>query len=156
MIQVAIPDYGELDLQHVVSDYNGTLAVDGVLIEGVAEALRDLSRQIEIHVITADTFGIAQEQLSGLPVTLTIMPLENQAETKLAYIQKLGETHVVAIGNGRNDRKMLASSAIGIAVIQREGGSAEAILNSDIVCRSILESLDLLQNTKRLKASLRS
>jgi len=156
MIHIAIPDYGDLEIKHVVSDYNGTLAVDGVLIEGVAEALRALSRQVEIHVITADTFGVVRAQLSGLPVTLTITPNQNQAETKLAYVQKLGEAGVVAIGNGRNDRKMLAAAAIGIALIQKEGGATEAFFGSDIVSRDILEALDLLQNTKRLKASLRS
>jgi len=156
MIHVAIPGYGDLELKHVVSDYNGTLAEDGILIEGIADALRVLSGRIEIHVITADTFGIARAQLSGLPVTLTITPTENQAETKLAYILKLGETSVVAIGNGRNDRKMLASAAIGIALIQQEGASAEALHSADVVCRSILEALDLLRNTKRLIATLRS
>jgi len=34
MIHITIPDFGDIDLQHIVSEYNGRLAVDGVLIEG--------------------------------------------------------------------------------------------------------------------------
>ncbi|OAM87797.1 HAD hydrolase family protein [Termitidicoccus mucosus] len=156
MISLSIPDYGDIELKHVVSDYNGTLAVDGILIEGVADALRTLSEHIEIHVVTADTFGLAKAQLAGLPVTLVIAPPENQADTKLDYIRKLGAANVVAIGNGRNDRKMLEHAALGIALIQKEGAAAETLRSADVVSTSILEALDLLSNTKRLKATLRS
>ena len=51
-----------------------------------------------------------------MPVKITIIPLESQAEAKLAYVQKLGAEHVCAIGNGRNDRKMLAAAAVGVAL----------------------------------------
>jgi len=156
MIPLSIPGFGHFELRHIVSDYNGTLAQDGILIEGVAQALRALCEKIEIHVVTADTFGLAHAQLAGLPVTLTITPAENQAQAKLAYIEKLGASHVVAIGNGRNDQKMLKSAALGIAVIQKEGASAQTIVSADVVSRGILEALDLLDHPDRLKATLRS
>ncbi|THF62708.1 HAD family hydrolase [Pseudothauera rhizosphaerae] len=156
MIGVSIPGYGSFELRHVVTDYNGTLAVDGVLIDGVAAALRSLAERVEIHVITADTFGLAQAQLAGLPVTLTITPPENQAEAKLDYVRGLGASGVVAIGNGRNDRKMLESAAIGIALVQKEGASAETLRSADVVSAGILDALDLLRHTDRLKATLRS
>ena len=156
MIPISIPDYGDLKLQHIVSDYNGTLAVDGLLLPGVAQAIRALASQLEIHVITADTFGLAKGQLADLPVTLTIAAPDNQADAKLAYVQQLGAKHVVAIGNGRNDRKMLEHSALGIALIQREGASAETLRCADVICSNIVDALDLLQNPKRLKATLRS
>ena len=38
-------------------DYNGTLAVDGHLLGGVKKALTALSGKINVHVLTADTFG---------------------------------------------------------------------------------------------------
>src|SRR6478609_6350918 len=71
MISLDVPDFGLLELHHLVSDYNGTLALDGFLHAGVAERIRALAKLIEIHVITADTFGVVREQLAGLPVTLT-------------------------------------------------------------------------------------
>ena len=71
MIQVDIPGYRVVQLEHLVMDYNGTLAVDGCLESGVREALEALSAQLTIHVITADTFGLAAGQLKDSPVQLT-------------------------------------------------------------------------------------
>lgn len=156
MISLQIPGYADLDLRYLVSDYNGTLAVDGLLLPGVAERLTRLATQLEIHVITADTFGLARAQLAGLPVTLTITPIENQAQSKLDFVQRLGASATVAIGNGRNDRKMLAEAAVGIALLQGEGGAAASIASADLVCASVLDALDLFQNPKRLVATLRS
>jgi len=35
MIEVAVPGFKNLALEYLVLDYNGTLAVDGMLVEGV-------------------------------------------------------------------------------------------------------------------------
>jgi soluble P-type ATPase len=39
MILCAIPGYGELRLEHCVSDFSGTLSEDGRLLPGVCERL---------------------------------------------------------------------------------------------------------------------
>lgn len=156
MIRIDIPGFDALALEHLVLDYNGTLAVDGRLLPGVAEALGALAADLAIHVITADTFGLARSQLEGLPVTLRIAPLEQQAETKQAFVRELGAAGVAAIGNGRNDRLMLAEAALGIALIQAEGGSAATLAQADVVSGSITDALALLRHPKRLTATLRS
>lgn len=156
MIALDIPGFGPLALEHLVLDYNGTLAVDGRLLPGVAEALAALAADLSIHVITADTFGLAREQLAGLPLQLHIAPVEGQAETKLAFIVGLGADKVAAIGNGRNDRRMVEAAALGIGLVQREGGAVATLAKADLVCTSILDALDLLRHPKRLTATLRS
>ncbi len=156
MIDVNIPGFGNVHIEHVVCDFNGTLAVDGKLLPGVCDALAALSTVIRIHVITADTFGLAANQLHGLPVQLTVIPVESQAQAKFDFISQLGVETVVAIGNGLNDRKMLSEAAIGIALIQKEGASAVTLASADIVASDILDALDLLRNPKRLIATLRS
>lgn len=156
MLAIAIPGFRDLQLEHLVLDYNGTLAIDGRLIPGVREALRALADQVEIHVVTADTFGCAASELSGLPVKMTIIPPEAQAEAKLAYVQAINAKRVCAIGNGRNDRKMLAGAAVSIALIQREGGAGEALAAAAVVTVDILDALDLLRHPARLIATLRS
>jgi len=137
-------------------DYNGTLAVDGNLLSGVDRIFKTLAQDIQIHVITADTFGLAANQLKGLPVKLTILPVEKQDDAKLDYISRLGPESVAAIGNGRNDCKMLKAAALGIALVQKECAAAEAMANADIVSTDILDALDLFRNPKRLLATLRS
>ena len=156
MISLDIPGFGKLDLLHLVSDYNGTLALDGKLLPGVAQALTELASSLQIHVITADTFGLARTELDGLPVQLVITPLESQAEAKLRFVSGLGADTVVAIGNGRNDRKMLAAAGIGVALVQREGGSAQTLASADVVSTNVIDVLALLRNPKRLVATLRS
>ena len=156
MLAIAIPGFRQLELEHLVLDFNGTLAIDGRLISGVREALGELARQVEIHVVTADTRGSAESELSGLPVKLIIIAPESQAEAKLAYVRKLGAEHVCAIGNGRNDRKMLAAVAVGVALVQREGGAGEAVASAAVVMTGIVDALDLLRRPARLIATLRS
>ena len=67
MIEIAIPGTASLVLQHLVLDYNGTLACDGVLLPGVRERLLVLAENLQVHVVTADTFGQAREELTGVP-----------------------------------------------------------------------------------------
>ena len=155
MIRIEIPGYDTLEFAYLVMDYNGTLAIDGHLISGVAERLKQLARQLEIHVITADTFGLAADNLRDLPVKLKIISASEQGRQKSQYIQKLGEEQTVAIGNGRNDRFMLMEARLGIATLQKEGASTEATQAANVVVNSILDALDLLLNPLRLKATLR-
>lgn len=156
MISLDIPDFGPLQLDHLVSDYNGTLALDGILHSGVADRLRELAKEVAIHVVTADTFGVVREQLAGLPVTLTIVSPENQAFAKLQYAERLNASRVVALGNGRNDRKLFAAAALSIGLIQEEGIATATLLEADIVTACITDALDLLASPDRIKATLRS
>lgn len=156
MLSFDIPGFGKLELEHLVVDYNGTVAQDGTLLPGVAEMIRALAASLRVHVITADTFGLARAQLAGLPQALTVIPAEGQAEAKLAYVSKLGTASVVAIGNGRNDWKMLSAVALGVAVVQREGAAAEALASADVISTNVVDALELLNNPKRLIATLRS
>ena len=156
MIQVDIPGYRKLRLEHLVMDYNGTLAVDGRLEAGVRKALVALAPQLSIHVITADTFGRAAEQLEGAPAELSLLPPGHQDVAKRDYVNHLGCARTVAVGNGRNDRLMLQTAELGIAVILREGVATDTMAAADIVCPGIIPALELLTHPMRLTATLRA
>jgi len=155
MIQFTIPGFGDVELAHIVSDYNGTLAIDGILIEGVKERLVQLANLATVHIITADTFGRAASQLFGLPVQLSILSEGNEDVQKTQYVAGLGRGQVAAIGNGNNDRGMLEAARVGIAVIEGEGCAARTLASADIVVTHILAGLDLLLKSQRCKATLR-
>jgi soluble P-type ATPase len=114
-----------------------------------------LAASLQIHVLTADTFGSAARELNDLPCKVTIISKEGQDLAKRDYIQKLNPQTCVCFGNGRNDKEMLRSAALGIAVIQREGASAESLFNAKVVCTNIVDAIELLENPKRLTATLR-
>ncbi|PIP37950.1 MAG: ATPase P [Desulfobacterales bacterium CG23_combo_of_CG06-09_8_20_14_all_52_9] len=156
MIGIDIPGFGRLALEHMVLDYNGTLAVDGNLLKSVGECLTDLSKALKIHVVTADTFGKVRLDMKGLPCEVYVLPPKDQAVAKQAFVIRLGADKTVAIGNGRNDRLMLQTSALGIAVILGEGAAVETLQLADVACVDIVAALDLLRNPLRLTATLRS
>lgn len=156
MLSVDIPGFGKLRLAHLVLDFNGTLAVDGLLLPGVKSRLKGLGRSFAIHIVTADTFGKARAQLRGVDCRLEILRRGAEARAKSAYVQELGRARVACIGNGRNDRLMLRRAALGVAVLQAEGAAAEALAAADLVLPSATDALDLFLYPRRLVASLRS
>jgi P-type E1-E2 ATPase len=155
MLILEIPGDETLHLEHLLLDYNGTLAVDGSPLPGVAERIEELGTRVAIRVVTADTFGRAAAQLSGLPVEVVVLPAADQPAAKGALVEDLGAARVAAIGNGRNDHLMLAAAALGVAVIQEEGASSRTLRAADVVVPSITAALDLLRNPMRLAATLR-
>jgi soluble P-type ATPase len=63
MLDINIPGSQPLRLCHLILDYNGTLACDGSILPGVAERLKTLAEQLEIHIVTADTFAVSEPRL---------------------------------------------------------------------------------------------
>lgn len=155
MFELDIPGFGTVRLEHLVSDFTGTLSVDGRLIPGVRERLNELSKILRIHILTADTFGRAREELKDINCEVHILTGEDHDIQKEEFVKKLGPDKVIAFGNGNNDRRMLRVARIGIAVMLDEGCSGDALRSADIVVKSIIDGLDLLLAPKRLKATLR-
>jgi soluble P-type ATPase len=155
MLEINLPGAQPLRLTHLILDYNGTLACDGSILTGVAARLKILANDLEIHMVTADTFGNVRTQVANLPVQLVVIPPDNQAQAKSNYLDSLGPATSVAIGNGRNEALMLKQAVLGIGVVQTEGAAIEALLVADVVLPSIIDALDLLLHPDRLKATLR-
>jgi P-type E1-E2 ATPase len=155
MIELNIPGYGILRLEHLVCDVNGTLAVDGLLAEGLPRLMRSLRDRLQIHLLTADTHGkqaIIDQQL-GLQA-VRIQP-GNEAGQKADYVHHLGAETVVAIGQGANDAAMLQAAALGICVLSREGSASQAVLSADLLVPDIYTALEMLEKPLRIVASLR-
>lgn len=155
MIEVEIPGFCLFQFQHLVLDVNGTIAEDGTLIEGVAERLEELRKNLTIHLITADTHGTGERIDTSLRLKAVRIPLQNQAQAKLEYIERFGTRTVVAIGNGANDAAMVEHAALGIAVIGPEGAATESVTRAKIVVGDIRKAFELLIYPKRLIATLR-
>ena len=156
MIAHTIPGFGALRLQYLVLDFNGTLALDGRLLPGVRPRLRRLARQLELHVVTADTFGSVRRVLTGLPCRVVVLGATAQNRAKGGYVRRLGASRTACVGNGRNDREMLRAARLGIAVLGGEASAAAALAAADVVAPSIEVGLDLLLKPLRLTATLRA
>lgn len=155
MIELNIPGRGVLQLEHLVSDVNGTLALDGQLPEGLARLMRNLRDRLTIHLLTADTHGrqsIIDQQL-GLQA-VRIQPGE-EARQKAEYVHRLGADGVVAMGQGANDAAMLREAALGICILSREGVAVETLQAADLIVPDVFAALELLEKPLRIVASLR-
>ncbi|MBR3972829.1 MAG: ATPase P [Oscillospiraceae bacterium] len=155
MLTVKIPGREGLNLHHLVLDYNGTIAEDGAIIEGIAQRLEVLSKVLSICVITADTHGTAASRCTHLPLEVKTYPTVQVGEIKAAEVRKLG-SGVVCIGNGFNDIQMSEAADLSICVIEKEGCCGALIARCDVVVTSILDALDLLIKSDRLRATLRT
>lgn len=155
-MEVDIPGSGKITINQILLDYNGTLAIDGELIPGVAAAIQVLAEQIPIYVITADTYGSVQSALNNTQCRIVTIQETKQDEQKLEHLRALGKKSTMAVGNGRNDRLMLREAVLGIALIQGEGACVESVLAADIVCTDILDVFGYFQTPDRLKATLRN
>jgi len=153
---IEIPNFKTLEIEHIVCDYNGTIAKDGVVLSEIKELFVALSKKYTLHVITSDTFGSVQTQLKNYDTKIKVLSSDNHTKEKAQYIKELGSEKCVALGNGNNDKEMLLHAAIGIAILGGEGCSTDAMLNSDLMCKDISEALHLFLDTRRLIATLRS
>lgn len=155
-MQISIPGCGQLDLAYLVLDFNGTIARDGKLLSNLDRTFEELAAQYAIHVLTADTCGSVTTELAGLPCVVQVIDAGNEAEQKQQYVRSLGADRVVAVGNGANDRLMLQTARLGIAVLEGEGSAVSAIQHADVVARSIYDAMGMLLIPQRLVATLRS
>ena len=151
-LTVRIPARPEIHLAHLVLDMNGTLTNRGVLLDGVEDRIANLRSTLEVHLVSADTFGTLED------VAATLQASSHRAgsgEDKLRYLDQLGRERCAVIGNGTNDALVLKAAALGFVVIGPEGASAAAFLAADVVCRSAADAMDLLLDQKALWATLR-
>lgn len=155
MIELSIPGRDTLLLEHLVCDVNGTLAVDGQLLEGVAKLLGSLRDRLTIHLVTADTHGRQQQIDRQLNLVATRLQRGGEAGQKAEYVRQLGAERVIAIGQGANDAEMLKTAALGICVLSPEGAAAVTVQAADILVPDILSALQLISKPIRIVATLR-
>ncbi len=155
MIELTIPGRGQLHLQHLVADVNGTLAVDGKLTEGLARRIAAVRDRLTVHLLTADTHGRQAVIDRQLDLTATRLQPGGEQAQKREYVENLGAETVVALGQGANDAGMLRAAALGICIMSEEGTAVESLMAADLVVPNIMTAFDLLERPVRIVASLR-
>ena len=158
-IAIDIPGFGKLQIRAILSDYTGTLAFSGKLVTGIKERLLRLGHLVDIHIVTADSFGTAEEELRGLPIVLRRLEAAGEDDQKWRYAIKLNPCYVASFGNGNNDRLHLKvvkeAGGLAVAVENGEGCALEAILNANVFVAGAVNAFDLVLEPTRLRATLR-
>ncbi len=152
-MKINVPGSGLYDLETLVLDLNGTLAIRGKLIKGIKERIQKIKKLgLKVVLFSGDTRGNADKISKDFDIDL--VTTKTSAE-KLKALKKINPKHCVAIGNGLIDAKYLKAARLGIAVVQAEGGHIQEILAADILMPSINDALDLLLNEKTFISTLR-
>jgi soluble P-type ATPase len=158
-ITINIPGFGKVQINSVLSDYTGTLACGGKLVPGVKERVLRLAERVDIHIVTADSFGTAEEELKGLPLVCRKLKKEKEDVQKAHCAVELNPRYVASFGNGNNDRLHLKvvkeAGGLAIAVENGEGCALDAILNANLFVVGAANALDLLLEPTRLLGTLR-
>jgi len=155
MLEINIPGREKLELNHLVCDVNGTLATDGILLEGIRKKINSLRDRLEIHLLTANTHGKQRHIDEILNLKAVIISPGNEADQKAEYVRSLGAKSVVAIGQGANDAGMLKEAKLGICIISPEGTAVETLLEADLIVPDIFRGLEMLEKPMRIIADLR-
>lgn len=148
-----IPGVGILELNTIVFDLNGTLAVRGAIIEGVKERIKTLQAMgFSLYLFSGDQRGNAKDTCKELNITYKKATSSAEKENLL---MELDADKTVAIGNARIDIGMFKKSRLSIATIQGEGIHTSILNHTDIIVTSINDALDLFIDEDSLKATLR-
>jgi len=152
-MKIDIPGIGLLMIDTVILDLNGTLAVDGKVIEGAAERIQQLKEQsMAMYLFTGNSNGNGAEVAKQLGLKLFIA---EDGHAKAEEAKKLHPDTTATIGNGRIDLELFRSVRLRIATLQAEGIYAPLLLNTDIVVPSINDALDLFLHKTRLIGTFR-
>ena len=154
MIRIDIPGWGNMDIENIILDLNGTTATDGKISPEVRKKINLFLGKARIYILTADTQETANEEIRDMNVELVKIPKDDSREGKFEFLKTLNPAVTVAIGNGSNDQLILKEAGLGIAVLGDEGMSASSMRNADIVVKNISDALDLFLKPKRLMAIL--
>jgi len=152
---IDIPNVGVFSIENIVFDFNGTLASDGKVPPRIYRQILGLTQDLDIYIITADTFGTVEEIFDGTEVRVKVVSKENGSVDKRNFIRSLDQSKTIALGNGSNDALMLKESVISIAVLGNEGLSLKALENSDLMIKNINDFFEMMKEPKKLIATLR-
>ena len=83
----ANPRLGELAIEYVMLDFNGTAALDGKLKKDVKDVIDKISRYVKVFIITADTYETADAELSASSVTFIKVGKNASGEEKAKVVR---------------------------------------------------------------------
>jgi soluble P-type ATPase len=154
MISIERPDQGNLEIEFILIDFEGTLASDRRVHPKAKDKINLLSKRTKIYILAKGEKEGVEESLRRVKAEIFYLTEGDFSRRKLDLLRQLGPTRTVAIGNGVDDAPMIEEAGLGICIISKEGTSVEAMKRADVVVSNILDALDFLLKPLRQKATL--
>lgn len=144
---------GEIELDTIVLDLNGTIALHGKIVPGVKERLTKLKDLgFTIYLFSGDQRGNVAELAQKLGIDFK---KASTAEEKEKLMLDLDKGKTVAIGNARIDIGTFKQAKLRIGTLQTEGIHVAILEHLDILVPSINDALDLLLDVSAFNATMR-
>ena len=154
MIFIERPGQVALEIDSILIDFEGTLASDRRVHPKAKDKINLLSKRAKIYILTKEEKERVEEVLRKVQAEVVYLTEGESSQKKLDLLRRLGATGTVAVGNGVDDGTMIEEAGLGICVIGKEGASAEATKNADMMFTDILDALDFLLKPLRQRATL--
>ncbi len=154
MILIERPGLNPLEIEFILIDFEGTLAIDRRVHPKAKDKINLLSKRAKIYILTKEKKELIEERLRKVKAEIVYLDEGGSSQRKLDLLHQLEPTRCVAMGNGVDDAAMIKEAGIGISIIGKEGSAGEAVRNSDLVFIDILDALDFLLKPLRQKATL--
>jgi soluble P-type ATPase len=148
-----IPNDKKIEINTIVLDLNGTLAVYGKVSKKIRKLIKKLKElNYRIVLLSGDVRGNAKKISKELDIELIVARSYEEKENAMDLIDS--ET-CASIGNARIDIGTFRKSKIAIATLQNEGIHAEIIQYVDIIVPSIEDALYLFIDKDSLYGTMR-
>ena len=154
MMMILRPGQEPLEIDFILLDFEGTLASDRRVHPKAKDKINLLSKRTKIYILTKEGKELVEEALKKVKAEIIYLIEGEASQQKLELLRQMGATRTVAIGNGADDAPMMEEACFSICVMSKEGTSAEALKNANVVFIDILDALDFLLKPLRQKATL--
>jgi P-type E1-E2 ATPase len=154
MITIQRPGQEPLEIDFILIDFEGTLALDRRVHPKTKDKINLLSKRTKIYILTTGEKENVDETLNKVKAEIIYLTEGKSSQQKLDLVRQVGEERTVVIGNGIDDALMIEEAGFGICVLSKEGISLETMKKADVLFTNILEALDFLLKPLRQKATL--
>jgi len=154
MISIERPGQGNLEIEFILVDFEGTLASDRRVHPKAKDRINLLSKRTKIYILTKEEKTLGEKALKKVRAEIIYLMEGETSQQKLDLLRQLGTTRTIAIGNGVDDVSMVEEAGLGICVLGKEGTFTEAMKKADLVFMNILDALDFLLKPLRQRATL--
>ena len=149
-----VPEVGEIEINTIVFDLNGTLQVNKQIPEGVRERLAKLNELgFKLVFFSGDARGNAVDIAADLG--MEFVKTVNGAEKEAAFLKYDSET-TAAVGNARIDIGKFKHAKLSIATLQAEGIHTGILQYVDVVVPSIIDALNFFLDEGTFKGTMRT
>ena len=154
MITLQSSSQAKLEIEHLIIDYEGTLAMDGRVHPKAKDKINLLAKRLNIYILVKGEQEKAEEVLKRVKAKIIFLKEPEPSAQKLEFLLNLGAPKTGVIGNGEDDVPMSKEAGFSMAIIGKEGGSGELIQSADLTFLTIVDALDFLLKPLRQKATL--